>query len=103
MLSVDVIEAEGIDLPDVEAARRSAASSARLIDAGRAWVDTAFEPYRKAGLAVDPVRLSVVIADDKGSIQLRVGGDIGSGNVGIRILGRLALALLAMDKAKGQP
>lgn len=43
----------------------------------------------------------VVIADAKGSVQLRVGGDIGSSNPGVRLLGRLALALLEMDRNVG--
>lgn len=45
----------------------------------------------------------IVIADGKGSIQLRVGGDIGSSNPGVRLLGRLAVALLEMDRQNGLP
>lgn len=46
---------------------------------------------------------AVVIADAKGSIQLRASGDIGSSNPGVRLLGRLALALLEQDRRNGVP
>lgn len=66
MLRLDLIETEGLGLDDAEAVRQSAAASARLIEAGRAWAATSYAAYAKAGLAVDPLKLAVPVTDESG-------------------------------------
>lgn len=68
MLTLDLIETEGLDFEETDVARRSAAASARLIEAGRIWVAHSYAAYAKSVQAVDPVKVVVPIKDDSGKV-----------------------------------